>query len=277
MRRAAFVAVMCGLLIGSEKAPPAVSVVSMWFPVAPGDRWVYQHEARDAGTRGMANPSIERWKTEETIDSVTHASDGMLVVERVRAYEQEMLNGWSPANDATKRLTPVERIRIHQNCVYRDGDTYRAADGEDTPSLCFPMTVTGTWGRSAATSPTLEAVWHVRALNGDPFGIPGAPTYHAFAYEGSGTVDDLWYAEGIGLVQKIVEHHGTYSEDRSQLLSTTLAGQTHRYSLTPAKTVPLSEADCLGILWRHFVHADGTAFVNPTDCVAAARHSEDKD
>ncbi len=278
MWRTSCVAVLCGLMAVPGKAAPPSSVVRAWFPAEPGNRWVYQHEALDGGERGLADPRIERWKTEETIDAVTDTAGGTVVTERVRVYDHEMLNGWLPENDATKRLQPVETLVIHRNCLYREGDSYKDAEGEDTPSLCFPMTLGGNWGRSAATSPTLEAVWHVRALNGDPFGIAGGRTYHASAHEGAGSFRDIWYAQGIGLVQSVGEHHGTYFVDRSLLLSTTFGGHTRVYSLTPAKTVPLSEFDCNGSGWRHFVHDDGTAFASPADCIAfagrraAARH-----
>jgi hypothetical protein len=265
--------IICTLTLGPSTAAPPSAVVRAWLPIEPGDRWVYQHESLDAGEHGLADPIGERWKTEETIESVEDAPEGALVITRVRAYDHEMSSGWLPGNDAVRKLDPVERILIHRNCVYVKGDAYREADGEDTPSLCFPMAVGGTWGRSAATSPALEDVWHVRALNGDPFGAAGAQTFHAFAYEGSGTVHDVWYAKGIGMVQSIVEHHGTYNEDRTQLLTTTIAGQTRAYALVPARTVPLSELDCLGPGWQHFVHANGTAFVSPADCAAAVdRH-----
>src|SRR5262249_24421520 len=148
--------------------------------------------------RGMADPMIERWKTEETIDSVTDIANGTRVLIHVRVYGHEMLRGWLPENDATKQLPQFERILIHGDCLYRDGDAYGDPEGEDTPSLCFPITVGGKWGRSAVASPTLEDVWHVRGLNGDPFGISGGRTYHVSAYEGSGTVHDIWYAQGIG-------------------------------------------------------------------------------
>jgi hypothetical protein len=272
MWRIPLVAALLGLMAGAG-APPPSPVVRAWFPVAVGNRWVYQHAAFDAGEHGMADPKIERWKTEETIDAVTDVADGTMIVEHVRAYDHEMLIGWLAENDATTRLRPVERILIHENCLYRDGDTYRGADGEDTPSLCFPMAAGGTWGQSAATSPALEAVWHVRAVAGDPFGVAGARTYHASAHEGAGFFRDIWYTQGIGIVQDVGEHHGTYLEERSQLLSTTLAGEMRAYSLQPARTVPVSELDCLGIGWQHFAHEDGSAFVTPTDCVEAARRT----
>jgi hypothetical protein len=266
MWRISFVAIMCGLLVDAGRVgPPPTSLVRLWFPVEVGDRWVYQHEQRDAGPHGMADPKIERWKTEETIDSVTNLSTGTLVIKSVRAYDHEMLNGWVPENDSVQTLSPVERILIRNDCIYPDQDR------NSPPTLCFPMTVGGEWGRTQETDPSENDVWHVQALNGDPFGVTNGQTYHAAAHEGAGYFRDMWYAKGIGVLQSVGLHHGTYWEDRSQLRSTTFAGQTTRYSLLPAKTVPLSESDCTGVGWRHFVRGDGSAFASWKACIATVR------
>jgi hypothetical protein len=102
-------------------------------------------------------------------------------------------------------------------------------------------------------------------------------TYHASAHEGAGYFRDLWYAKGVGVVQSVGLHHGTYWEDRAQLLSTTLAGKTTEYSLLPAKTTPLSDFDCNGLGWRHFVRSDGSAFVSWEDCIATVRRATKSD
>src|SRR5579871_923682 len=112
MWRISSLAMLCTLLfhLGVAAAPP--SVVRAWFPIEVGNRWVYQHESLDAGPHGMADPKIERWKTEETIDSVSEVPEGTLVRERVRGYDHEMLSGWLKENDSVARLDPVERILI---------------------------------------------------------------------------------------------------------------------------------------------------------------------
>ncbi len=53
-------------------------------------------------------------------------------------------------------------------------------------------------------------------------------------HEGAGSVRDLWYAQGTGVVQDVGEHHGTFWHDRSHLLLTSSAGQTLVYEWTPA-------------------------------------------
>ena len=93
MWRVLFVAIMSVVMVNSKAAPPT-SVVGAWFPVEVGNRWVYQHEALDAGEHGMADRLTERWKTEETIDSVTDGPDGTIVMEHVRAFDHEMSKGW---------------------------------------------------------------------------------------------------------------------------------------------------------------------------------------
>jgi hypothetical protein len=140
--------------------------------------------------------------------------------------------------------------------------------GGVAPAFCFPITVGMMWGRTSGTSPAEEDVWHVTAVNGDPFGAQGGTTFHVFAREGSGEVADRWFEQGVGVLQEISEHHGHYDEDRRQLLSTTLNGKTRSYRLTPARTVPLSGSDCGGIGWPHFVRADGSPFANQANCTS---------
>ena len=79
---------------------------------------------------------------------------------------------------------------------------------------------------------------------------------------------DRWFEEGIGVVQEVTEHHGTYGEQRRTLLSATLHGKARNYQLTPARTVPLSGLDCSGAGWRHYVRADGGAFGSTGECAA---------
>jgi hypothetical protein len=140
--------------------------------------------------------------------------------------------------------------------------------GNVPADFCFPMVKGKTWGKVRDTSPAEEWVWHVGELNADPFGLPGAKTFHLSSTEGSGTVIDRWFEEGVGVVQEVVEHHGTYDEDRRQLLRAIIRGKTQTYQLTPARTVPLSGSDCSGPGWQHFSRADGTAFKDIADCVS---------
>ena len=82
---------------------------------------------------------------------------------------------------------------------------------------------------------------------------------------------DRWFAEGTGVVQEVSEHHGTYQEGRRLLVRSTIQGKTHSYQLTPAETVPLSESDCQGAGWRHYLRADGAAFRTMKECAGYFR------
>ena len=66
----------------------------------------------------MAHPLIERWKTEETITSVSTTPDGTLVTKRTKVFDHVMLNGWLAKNDRTKRESPESQMLIRQNCLY---------------------------------------------------------------------------------------------------------------------------------------------------------------
>ena len=82
---------------------------------------------------------------------------------------------------------------------------------------------------------------------------------------------DRWFAQGIGVLQQITEHHGTYEESRLQLLKTTIDGHTRIYQLKPAQTAALDTSDCDGYGWRHFVRTDGSAFAGQAACYKYAR------
>ena len=233
----------------------------------------------------MAHPDFERWTTEETIVSVVAIPElaGALITKKTKVLSDVLTPGFLPANDWAKREVPETHLLIHQNCLYvLDGmdaqgaacdpdfvnsGCLRALDGNgqlrpeyrndllrgQVPAdFCFPMVVGKTWGRVRATSPANEYVWHVKGLNADPFGPSGGKTFHLSSHLGSGTMVDRWFTEGIGIVQEVTEHHGTYGEDRRQLLRATIHGKTQSYQLTPARTVPLSEWDCEGPGWRHY-------------------------
>lgn len=271
----------------------ARDVTDSWYPTQPGTSWTYLHESRDAGNRGIVHPMIERWTTEETIVSTRSIPEGTWIEQRTRAFDHVMLEGWLPENDATKRLPPESYALLHGSCLYQLQETsrddpddiwdaldrnhqiraqYREAlqRGNVAPAFCFPMTMGASWGRTAETDPAENDVWRVKALNGDPFGEKGGRTFHLFAHQGSGTVADVWFAQGVGVLQEVVEHHGTYIEDRRQLLSTTIGGAMRTYSLTPARTIPLYESECQAG-WRHFVRADGSLISNMAACISYAR------
>jgi hypothetical protein len=270
----------------------AQNVASLSYPMQPGDTWIYQNESRDGS---MAHPSIERWKTMETIVSAAPIPEGTLVVKRTKVLDHVMLNGWLPENDHTKHLRSESYLLIHQDCLYQlreidredSEDIWSALDhnhqvrpqyrdalrrGNIAADLCFPLAVGMTWGRVPDTSPAEEDVWSVKGVNGDPFGAKGGTTFHLFAFEGSGEGTDRWFEASVGVLQEVTEHHGSYDEDRRRLLKTIIGGKPRSYQLTPARTVPWSPWDCVGVGWRHFARADGSSFRNQAACVSENTH-----
>jgi hypothetical protein len=224
-----------------------------------GDTWVYQKEYRSGF---VGHPDIERWTTEETIVSVTAAPalGGTLVTRRNRVLNHSASTGVVAANDASKKEPAVIRVLVRRNCMYPwDG-------GNSAPEYCFPIAVGKRWGKTRKTSPAEEDVWYVKGMNADPFGPPGAQTFRLWTHVGSGTFTERWFAEGVGVVQEVTEHHGTYDEERKLLLRSTIRGQTRSYNLTPATTTPISGADCEGVGWLHYTRLDGTPFHSQADC-----------
>jgi hypothetical protein len=247
-----------------------------WYPLQSGNSWTYRNESLSGD---MAHPDFERWTTEETIVSTVPDSKlaGILVTKRTKVLNDVL----SPDFIAGQKSFPDSQLLIRRNCVYdlgfrvyEPGRPDRRNDllrGELPPDYCFPFAKGTTWGRMPTTSPANEYVWYVVGFNDDPFGKPGGRTFHFTSHGGSGTSLDRWFEEGVGLVQEVDEHHGTYDEDRRQLVKSTLNGKTQSYQLKPARTGLLSEDDCGGPGWRHFSRADGTGFGSIADCRSYVR------
>jgi hypothetical protein len=242
----------------------------------------------------MAHPDFERWTTEETIiGSVAFPElEGTLVTKRTKVLN-DVQSADFPGIFPGKREPAESHLLIHGACIYRldgwdapcaltsptecqpafDHDNHINAGykreflrGNVGADFCFPMRKGMTWGKVPGTSPAGEDVWTVGGVNSDPFGASGTRTFHLSAYGGSGESIDQWFAEGVGVLQYMVEHHGTYDEDRRQLLSATIRGKTTRYQLTPARTVPFNPDECGGPGWQHFSRADGLLFKSVADC-----------
>jgi hypothetical protein len=296
LSRCAVFAIIAGVAIASWMTGAAEDVTLSWYPLQPGDTWIYQKESRDGN---MAHPGVERWTTEESIVNTRALPElaGTLVTKRTRVLEHIVPTGFIPQNDSTKRELPESHLLIHRNCIYvLDGidaqgsacdpnisGCVRPLDANNhvrpeyhndllrrkiPADLCFPMTTGATWGKVAITSPANEWVWHVKGFNADPFGPAGGRTFHLSSHLGSGTSIDRWFEEGVGVVQEVAEHHGTYDEDRRLLLRAVIGGKTQVLRLTPARTTPLSDLDCSGPGWRHYSRADGTSFRSISDCIA---------
>jgi hypothetical protein len=290
-------AILVGCLVVSWTSGAQDAMMS-WYPLQAGDTWVYQKESRDGD---MAHPKVELWTTEETIVGSVAVPEvgGSLITKRTRVLDHSVPPDFIPQNDSTRHELAESHLLVRGNCVYLldgidaqgsacdpnvvNGPCLRPLDeqgrirpqyrddllrGKIPADFCFPMAVGSTWGRIAVTSPANEWVWRVEGLNGDPFGPAGQRTFHLWTHLASGTKMDRWFEEGAGVVQEVTEHHGTYGEQRRTLSRTTLRGKTRSYRLTPAQTVPLSDSDCDGAGWRHYVRADGAAFHTMSECAA---------
>jgi hypothetical protein len=258
----------------------AQDVVSAWFPTHIGDSWTYQREERDGSNGGgMARPEVWRWQVEETIKGSIVIPEGTLLRKHVQAV------GRIPV-EVRRRLSSIQDAYdsydlIRGNCVYNVDQQIDARTAQLRPEyrrdllsdsvaaeFCFPLKSGSTWGKVSGTSPAGEFVWRVVGVNGDTFGPSVATTFHLTTHAGSGEMVDRWFEPGIGVVQEIREHHGTYEESRLQILSAIVDGQTRTFQLKPARTIPLSDLDCDGPGWQHFVRLNGTGFANQRECAA---------
>lgn len=294
MWRSAAFSITASIICASCASHAQSDVTATWYPLQVGNTWVYEKESLDGD---MAKPDAERWTTEETITAATAFPElaGTLATKRTKVLTDTLTPGLIPENDFAKREPTETHFLIHRACLYKlDGweapcaqtspngcvsafdrsgqlnSAYRSEflRGNVPPEYCFPMSKGITWGKVPSTSPAGEHVWEVKGVNSDPFGLPSGETFHLTSHDGSGTSMDRWFGKGVGLLQEVVEHHGTYDEDRQRLLKATIDGKTQDYHLTPARTVPLSDYDCNRAGWQHFSRADGKSFASLADCVS---------
>jgi hypothetical protein len=282
-------------LAGCTRVPS--DIVVSWYPLGPGNTWVYQNEALEGD---MAHPDFERWTTEVTIVSAVPFPelDGTLVTRRTKAFGDTLSPDYLQGNNMAKREEPETHLLIHGSCVYvLDGWDATCAQFNDEecapafgpshrvrreyrdellrgnvpPGFCFPMGKGSTWGRVPSTGGSDLYVWTVLSLNTDPFGPPESKTYRMWSTTGGGEEILRWFTEGVGVVQLVDEHHGTYDELRRQLVKATIRGKTRSYQLTPARQEPGGEDDCSPPgWWQHFVRADGSPFKSEAECLSYA-------
>ncbi len=82
-----------------------------------------------------------------------------------------------------------------------------------------------TWGNVPSLSPAEENVWHVVGID-----RAAERAFHLSSYLISGTTIDRWFEQGIGIARETILHHGTYTEDRRELLKAIIRGKTHKLS-----------------------------------------------
>jgi hypothetical protein len=107
----------------------AQDIVRSWYPLQPGDTWVYAKEA--LGGR-MDHPSVERWTTEETVVRVAPAPEfgATLVTKRVKVLDHSVPPDFIMANDSTRRELAESHLLVRGNCVY-------VIDGADAAGASF--------------------------------------------------------------------------------------------------------------------------------------------
>ena len=101
------------VLAAIAAAAGAQDAVRSWYPLQPGDTWVYAKESLDGE---MDHPSVERWTTEETVVRAVPAPEpgGRRITKRVRILDHTAPPGW--LNDSTKREVPETHLLVRGNC-----------------------------------------------------------------------------------------------------------------------------------------------------------------
>ncbi|MGD0962670.1 MAG: hypothetical protein ABSA57_02070 [Candidatus Acidiferrales bacterium] len=210
--------------------------VANWFPVHLGDKWIYEHETRDAGVNGNLPPlEIHRWQTEETVTGSSKIPQGTLVEIQVRIIQGSLPTGW--------RSYPHRAYLIRDNCLYLPeyGEIALDSSGHQlsadfieglnhwaSPDFCFSFVLHKKWGAPDGlpdwnvTRPGDAKDWEVVGLRPhDPLSPDKKQTFHISsisAYPGSGMTVDIWFEKGIGVIREDEIHHGTIGEEKTRLV-----------------------------------------------------------
>lgn len=199
--------------------------IGEWFPLGVGDTWIYAVESRDGTEGGTAHPRISRFQLVDTIRSANSTPDGT-ILEMTTEVQQ-------PAPEEAR--SGSSHLLIRNSCVYAiDGikaiEDYHALDkagnltqefrelllaGKVSPQFCFPLRSGRVWGSKS------DFVWRVAGTSRK---ASGNMVFHIATYLGSGSLVDIWFQKGRGIVRERELHRGTYLEVRTRLLCTQFTG-----------------------------------------------------
>ncbi len=203
--------------------------VADWFPLHPGDRWVYEHETRDEDGSGAAQLRTQRWRTEETITNSWSIPEGTLFKRRIQVTEGTPGTGYREMSD--------QMYLVRGNCLYRSPLSFTQPDhqltrtfredllaGRLAADFCFPLTVGMTWGAphwGNWRKPADAKDWKVVEVLQEQFSLASQTSFHiasVSAYLGSGETGSIWFTKGVGIVSEEYIHHGTLGEVRTRLI-----------------------------------------------------------
>ena len=175
-------------LVVAAFAPQGVAneeLVGSWYPILQaGNTWVYTEESRDADVgHGIADPTVGRWTTTETVSNVELIPEGTRVTIQSRISDIVRLKGWE--QDPSLTTPPLIDMLVRGNCIYRletakvsyPDDLWSAYDANHAwrpefqralarndvpPAYCLPMKVGADWGRVPSKEDEYD-IWHAAA------------------------------------------------------------------------------------------------------------------
>ena len=203
--------------------------VADWFPLHPGDKWVYEHETRDEDGRGAAHLRTQRWRTEETITNSWSIPEGTIFKRRTQVVEGTPGTGYREMLD--------QMYLVRGNRLYRSPLSFTQPDhqltrtfredllaGHLAADFCFPLTDAMTWGAphwGSWRKPTNAKDWKVVEVQQAQIGLASQITFHiasVSSYLGSGETGSIWFTKGVEIVREEYIHHGTIGEVRTRLI-----------------------------------------------------------
>ena len=202
------------LLLLAEVKPPQTNIVRQWLPMTVGDCWVYETEIFSGDHK---NPHVERWQQADTISSVHHIAEGILIKRRVAfikgAVPPEFVHNPSESN-----------ILVHDNCIYFVNEINTAfrqalATHKTLPDVCFPLEANSTWGGDPHQG---QSVWSVRGRGRKEAADPMSATAHSWRLEASLTPGDtnyVWFQRNVGVTARRTRRSGSYYDYRVRLVS----------------------------------------------------------
>jgi hypothetical protein len=164
--------------------------VSEWFPMTPGDRWVYEMEIRGGD---QSHPTIER--VEERYEVISRSA--ALIV-------RSAMNSKGDHRESD--------ISVRNHCIY-----FLDRQRPELPDFCFPLSPGKTWGDPDKLRDHWTVAGYGKKHADDPASIK-EKDWRLEAHLASGEDNYVWFRKGVGVVAERTWHNGTYDDRTARLV-----------------------------------------------------------
>ena len=220
LNKAAMVVCLC--LLGVSAPLAAQDMTALWFPLAIGNHWTYEHSALDGSAR---SPHVVRWKTEETITGKLTIPEGTVVLRKVDVVGESTAN-WLSRFGSSHYL-------IHNSCLYfldpssswNEQDRQLTADyrarllnHQEVPAFCFPLVQGHKFPVDLHPAFTPSKVVGLGPGTGFTPASVSDKAYRVEMHLFDADRTAFWFEKGVGITGVWDWHNGHYGEYRVRLL-----------------------------------------------------------